>query len=143
MEINFLKKKMTELDPPWSRFRDVNTLMAALVGARQERSGECRFASSHTENDAIAAWNEECRRLEVDPDSNNLSRDYPKIRVYSNDYNIFHTYDGTLLHVKNHLYSDKVYEKISMRAYYIWKETGRTDELANWLQAEKEICGPC
>lgn len=30
-------------------------------------------------------------------------------------------------------------EQIEQRAYFIWKETGRNDSLANWTQAEKEF----
>ena len=30
-------------------------------------------------------------------------------------------------------------DQIRLRAYNIWKTTGRTDEKANWEQAEKEL----
>lgn len=30
--------------------------------------------------------------------------------------------------------------RIRERAYFIWEKTGSLDELANWLEAERQLC---
>jgi hypothetical protein len=35
--------------------------------------------------------------------------------------------------------SESIHDKIAKRAYKIYQETGRKDELANWAQAEYEL----